>query len=202
MESKNKSMLIAGLVVVVLAVGGFLALSGGDDETDTATNDTSQAATNTATPQEVTPEEAPAEDGSTVVELAVATDSLTTLVAALQEADLVDTLNGDGPFTVFAPTNDAFAALLQSLDVTAEELLARDDLSAILTYHVVAGNVMAADLSDGQVVETVQGGTLTVSVTTDGVTLTDANGGVSSVTATDIKASNGVVHLIDSVLLP
>ena len=137
-----------------------------------------------------------------IVELAQGTEDLSTLVAAVVEADLVETLSSDGPFTVFAPTNDAFADLLAALDVSAEDLLARDDLGDILTYHVVAGKVMAADLSDGQVVETVQGGELIVSISDSGVTLTDANGGVSTVTATDVAASNGVVHLIDAVVLP
>jgi uncharacterized surface protein with fasciclin (FAS1) repeats len=203
MESNNKTLMIGGLVAIVLVVGGVIAFMGGDSEDDTADN-TNETTTSQTEVQESTPsaeEEAPVAE-STIVELAQATDSLSTLVAAVVEADLVETLNSEGPFTVFAPTNDAFANLLAELDVTTEELLARDDLADILTYHVVSGEVLSSDLSDGQVVETVQGGELTVSITDAGVMLTDANGNEANITAVDIDASNGVVHLIDAVVLP
>jgi uncharacterized surface protein with fasciclin (FAS1) repeats len=198
MEGKT-GMIVGVVAVVALFVGGILIFSGGDDTTETeetTTPATSQTETQTTEPEE----EAVAE--SNIVELAQGTESLSTLVAAVVQADLVETLSGDGPFTVFAPTDDAFAALLAELNVTAEELLAREDLSAILTYHVVAGEAMAADLTDGQELTTVQGGTLTVGVTDAGVTLTDANGNVVTVAQADVKASNGIVHVIDGVLLP
>ena len=121
-----------------------------------------------------------------------------------QAAGLEETLRGEGPFTVFAPTDDAFAALPAG---TLDTLLAdpTGDLAAILTYHVVEGEVMAADVVglDGQEVTTVNGATFTVNVGDDGaVTLTDAAGNEVAVVQTDVDASNGVIHVIDGVLLP
>ncbi|MFN3219277.1 MAG: fasciclin domain-containing protein [Acidimicrobiales bacterium] len=134
-----------------------------------------------------------------IVDTAVASGEFPTLVAALQAADLVDTLKGEGPFTVFAPTEEAFADALEALGVTAEELLADPNLASILTYHVVPGNVPAADVVglDGQEVETVNGATVTIGVDGETVTVNDA-----TVVQTDILASNGVIHVIDTVLLP
>jgi uncharacterized surface protein with fasciclin (FAS1) repeats len=136
---------------------------------------------------------------ATVVDIAVSDENFSTLVAAVTEAGLVETLQGEGPFTVFAPTNDAFAALLTELDITAEDLLAREDLADILTYHVVAGEIMAADAiaADGTEVETVNGDTIEVSVV-DGDVMIDG----ATVTTADLKAGNGVVHVIDTVILP
>ncbi|MEO1140183.1 MAG: fasciclin domain-containing protein [Pseudomonadota bacterium] len=131
-----------------------------------------------------------------IVDTAVEAGSFTTLVAAVQAADLVDTLKGDGPFTVFAPTDDAFAALPEG---TVEDLLKpenKDQLTAILTYHVVPGKVMSTDLSDGMTAATVQGDEVKIG-TTDGVTVNEAN-----VVSADIETSNGVIHVIDSVILP
>jgi len=198
----NKTIIVGVIVAVALVVLGAVALTGNDD---TSTNDssaeTSQTEQSQTTPEPAQQEEAAA-PSSTIVELAQATDALSTLVSAVVQAELVDTLSSEGPFTVFAPTNDAFATLLSNLGITAEQLLAREDLGSILTYHVVPGKVMAADLSDGQVVTTVQGESLTVTIGAGGVTLTDANGGVATVATTDIEASNGVVHVIDTVVLP
>lgn len=134
------------------------------------------------------------DDGQTIVEIAQATPDLSTLVTALQAADLVSTLNGNGPFTVFAPVNSAFAALDQ--DQVARLLEADNQalLQKVLTYHVVPGRILAADLTDGQTVTTVEGSTLTINLdggaSVNGVDIID----------TDITASNGVVHLIDGVL--
>jgi len=129
-----------------------------------------------------------------IVDTAIEAGSFTTLVAAVEAAGLVDVLKGDGPFTVFAPTDDAFAALPEG---TVEGLLADPEaLAAILTYHVVAGKVMSGDLSDGMMAATVNGAEITIG-TMDGVTVNDAN-----VTAADIEASNGVIHVIDKVILP
>ncbi|KPP88973.1 MAG: hypothetical protein HLUCCA08_01985 [Rhodobacteraceae bacterium HLUCCA08] len=129
-----------------------------------------------------------------IVDTAVEAGSFTTLVAAVEAAGLVDTLKGDGPFTVFAPTDDAFAALPEG---TVEGLLADPEaLAAILTYHVVAGKVMSTDLSDGMMAATVNGAEITIgvgdAVTVDGATVTTA----------DIETSNGVIHVIDAVILP
>ena len=133
---------------------------------------------------------------STVVEIAVNDGNFTTLVAALQEAELVDTLSGEGPFTVFAPTDDAFADLLAQLDITASDLLAHPQLTDVLLYHVVSGKVMSTDLSEGMEAETLKGDNITVSLE-GGVFIND-----SEVVTADIEGSNGVVHVIDEVLVP
>ncbi len=146
----------------------------------------------------------------TIVSNASAAPNLTTLVAAVKAAGLVETLQGAGPFTVFAPTNDAFAKLPAG---TVEGLLKpemKDALAGVLTYHVVAGNVDAAALMEQinagggkATLTTVQGAPLVA--TTNGmgdVVLTDAKGGTAKVTTADVRQSNGVVHVIDSVLMP
>ena len=145
----------------------------------------------------------------TLVEVAQGDESFSTLVSAVTAADLGATLSGEGPFTVFAPTNDAFAKIPEA---TLTELTTNDTetLGNILTYHVVAGNVDAATLlqaiegagADGYSIETVNGGTLTATVVDGNVVLTDAAGGTATVTATDVAASNGVIHVIDTVLMP
>ena len=132
-----------------------------------------------------------------IVDLAVQTDFLSTLVAAVQAGDLVDVLKGDGPFTVFAPTNDAFAKLPAG---TVENLLKPENkaqLVAVLTYHVVPGKVYSKDLKNGMKAKTAQGSEITI-------TLKDGKAMVNNatVTAADIEASNGVVHVIDTVILP
>jgi len=132
-----------------------------------------------------------------IVDTAVAAGSFNTLAAALGAAGLVDTLKGEGPFTVFAPTDDAFAALPAG---TVENLLKpenKDQLIAVLTYHVVAGTVMSADLAGQKLmVDTLQGSTVHIDATT-GVKVDGAN-----VIQADIIASNGVIHVIDAVILP
>lgn len=145
----------------------------------------------------------------TLVDVAAGNDQFSTLVTALKTAGLVGTLEGDGPFTVFAPANSAFAKLD---DATLGALLQPENkakLTEILTYHVVAGNFKAKDVinavkaSGGTfTIETVSGGKLEVTVEGSTVLLTDENGGVSAVTATDVAASNGTIHVIDSVVLP
>ena len=132
-----------------------------------------------------------------IVDLAVQTDFLSTLVAAVKAGGLVETLKGDGPFTVFAPTNEAFAALPEG---TLETLLKpenKDQLVKILTYHVVAGKVKSTDLKNGMKAKTVQGSSVKVGISDRGVKINDA-----MVTTADIMASNGVVHVIDKVILP
>jgi uncharacterized surface protein with fasciclin (FAS1) repeats len=129
-----------------------------------------------------------------LVETAAAADQFKTLVAALEKADLVDTLKGAGPYTVFAPTDAAFAKLPKG---ALEDLLKdQEKLAAVLTYHVVPGKVMSADVKPGKV-ETVQGQPLTLATTNGSVTVNDAR-----VIKTDVTASNGVIHVIDSVVLP
>jgi uncharacterized surface protein with fasciclin (FAS1) repeats len=147
--------------------------------------------------------------GKDVVDIAIGSPAHTTLVAAVKAADLVGTLKSKGPFTVFAPTNDAFAKLPAG---TVETLLKPENkskLAGILTYHVVAGNLMASDVvaaikkGNGKAeVTTVNGQKLTISMMGDKVMITDANGNSAHVSAADLKGTNGVVHVIDSVLLP
>lgn len=132
-----------------------------------------------------------------IIDLAVETESLSTLVAAVKAAGLVETLKGDGPFTVFAPTNAAFAALPEG---TVEALLEpenKDKLISILTYHVVPAKVLSTDLSNGQTAATVQGANITVTLDSNGAFINDAK-----VSAADVMATNGVVHIIDKVILP
>jgi transforming growth factor-beta-induced protein len=156
----------------------------------------------------VTPAAEDAEGGSgeeatgTIVDVAVGNEDFSTLVTAVQTAGLAETLAGDGPYTVFAPTNDAFDALPAGTLATLIQPQSRDQLTAILTYHVVDGKVMAADLEDGQEIETLQGGILTVGIDGDAVTLTDENGNTVNVVAPDVAASNGVIHVIDGVVTP
>lgn len=134
---------------------------------------------------------------TTVVDIIVESEDHTLLEAAVIEAGLVDALSAEGPFTVFAPTDAAVVALTEALEITADELLALPNLADILLYHAVGAEAFAADLSDGQLIETLQGGNVTVSITADGVFINDAQ-----VIVADLEADNGVVHVIDAVLLP
>ena len=131
-----------------------------------------------------------------IVETAVAAGTFNTLAAALTAADLITTLKGEGPFTVFAPSDEAFAKI-PAADL--EALLAdKDALTKVLTYHVVAGNVPASEVTGMTEATTVQGGTIAIAVVDGKVMLN----GSTTVTATDISASNGVIHVIDTVLMP
>ena len=146
---------------------------------------------------------------ATIVGVAAGNENFSTLVAAVKAADLVGTLNSEGPFTVFAPTNDAFAKLPKG---TVETLLKAENkatLSSILTYHVVAGKFMAADVvkaikdNNGKfVITTVNGEKLTAHIMDGKVMLQDAKGNSSTIVLTDVAASNGVIHAIDSVVMP
>lgn len=132
-----------------------------------------------------------------IVDTAVSAGQFNTLAAALDAAGLIDTLKGDGPFTVFAPTDEAFAKLPEG---TVESLLKpenRDQLIAILTYHVVPGKVLAADVVKLSEAQTVNGQSVAIKIADNGVRIDNAN-----VIATDIGASNGVIHVIDTVILP
>lgn len=134
----------------------------------------------------------------TITEIAVANGSFETLVAALSAAELVDVLSGEGPFTVFAPTDEAFAALPEGTVASLLEPENRDQLTAILTYHVVPGVVMSADIAGQELsAETVEGRSLNVNATGDSVMINNA-----TVIMADVKASNGVIHVIDTVLIP
>lgn len=178
---KKKLMAIAAASALVLAA------CGGDDE---ATEETVAEVTEDTMAEEAMPAEA-----GDIVAVASGNPDFSTLVAAIQAAGLVETLQGAGPFTVFAPTNAAFEALPAGL---LEKLLLPENvavLTAILTYHVVPGKVMSADVTAGDVVS-VEGST--IALTTDGgVKVNGAN-----VVAVDVAASNGVIHVIDQVIVP
>ena len=137
-----------------------------------------------------------------IVQNAVNSKDHTTLVAAVKAAGLVDTLSGKGPFTVFAPTNAAFGKLPAGTVDTLVKPESKATLTKILTYHVVPGKLSAADLTDGKKLTTVEGETLTVKLDGSKVWLTDAKGGKSAVTIADVNQSNGVIHVVDTVLMP
>ncbi len=188
--SSKKGLIWAVVAVLVVAVGAFLffAAQNGDEEEDAVETDATEVVEEEFAPQE------------SIVDIVVNNPDFSTLAAAVTEAGLVDTLSGEGPFTVFAPNDDAFAVLLEELGITAEELLADENLGSILTYHVVEGSIFAAEVVgfDGEEVTTVNGQTVTVSVNEEGnVFINDVQ-----VIVTDLEASNGVIHVISGVLLP
>ena len=142
------------------------------------------------------PTDAP-EPTNTVVDIVVNSPVHNVLEAAVLQADLAGALSGEGPFTVFAPTDDAFLALAGALGATAEDLLALPELADILLYHVVGGTALSSDLADGQTIATLNGAEVTVSINEAGIFINDAK-----VTVADLVADNGVVHVIDAVLIP
>ncbi|KEO73917.1 fasciclin domain-containing protein [Anditalea andensis] len=180
-------------IAAAFATAGILMAC--DATTTSSTEDTTADSSYVAEETEVTPAESEADE--TVVDIAIGSADHTTLVAALSSAELVETLKGNGPFTIFAPTNTAFEQLPAG---TVDNLVKpenKEKLTDILSYHVVSGEVKAADLSDGQVIQTINGKNLTVSIKDGTVSINGAK-----VTAADLDGSNGVVHVIDSVLMP
>jgi uncharacterized surface protein with fasciclin (FAS1) repeats len=188
---------------VILPIAAVLALSAcaGSDTDEAGT--TSPSTTSSDTMSSSSDGGSQTTAANTIVDVAAGAGTFTTLVTAVQAAGLEETLRGPGPFTVFAPSDDAFAKLPAG---TLDTLLAdpKGDLTSILTYHVVPGKVMAADVAgmNGKTVTTVNGAAFTVNVSGDAVTLTDAAGNTATVTKTDIAADNGVIHVIDTVLMP
>lgn len=206
-----KNSLVIGIVLgAIVIIGGIALLTMSSDTEDTEnanTNETVSQNTSPAVNSQPEEEAVPADDTEevmeeevtdTIADLATNTDSLSTLVAALTAADLVDVFTDtDAEYTVFAPTNDAFAEIQSSVDtLLLEENKA--DLQNVLQYHVVEGAVYASDLKDGMEVTLLNGDTATVTIDTDGTVMI----GDATVVTADIKASNGVVHVIDTVLLP
>lgn len=214
-ESNNTPIIIAAVVGIVVVAAGAYAYMNNSAPQDDAMMDTT----------ETTMDAPPAADGEDammggesmeggeegvmvggammvpskdIVDNAVEADNVTTLVAAVQAAGLVETLKGEGPFTVFAPTNAAFEKLPEG---TVDTLLLpenKDQLTGVLTYHVVAGRYTAADLTDGMTLTTVQGQTLTITMENGAVMVN----GEAMVETADVISSNGVTHVIDTVLLP
>lgn len=198
--------------LLAIALLSALGLAACAPSTDTAT-DTAAMTDDTTMPEAVEPAVEPADPMAAatadVVDSAINSPDHTTLVAAVQAAGLVDTLKGPGPFTVFAPTNTAFDALPAGTVDTLLKPESKRDLTKILTYHVVAGSLNAAALTEqiqagngSTTLTTVEGGTLTVKADANGVTVTDAKGNVANVTTADLMASNGVIHVVDKVLMP
>lgn len=185
---RGKMSLLAVGVAAVLTLGACTS----DNDAEPAAQEPTGATT-----------EQPAEQagGMTITDIVADTPEFSTLLTAVSEAGLAETLADEGPYTVFAPTDEAFAALPEG---TLESLLEpknQEQLQGILTYHVVPAEIMAADVTAGEVT-TVNGETFTVSVEGDQVLIADAAGNQATVVQTDIGASNGVVHVIDTVLLP
>ncbi|WP_420637754.1 fasciclin domain-containing protein [Candidatus Poriferisocius sp.] len=203
---------LLSLLAALLALSLVAAACSNDDDAESADTGPDAAQSEPAPAEEPAeepveePAAEPAEEAEepeapgTVVEVAVGSGAFPTLVAAVQAAGLVETLSGPGPFTVFAPTEEAFAAALSALGLTAEELLGDTELlTAVLTYHVLplAAPAEVVVTLDGQSVATVGGAEVTVTVDGDTVMVNDA-----TVVTVDIEASNGIIHVIDTVLLP
>lgn len=198
-----KTVTLSTICAAALALPSA-AMAGEPAAIDASTDTAMSAAAPAAEAQTIDAVEALVEDATIevsapidVVDTAIAAEGFSTLVAAVQAADLVETLKSEGPFTVFAPSDDAFAALPEG---TLDDLLKpenKDKLAAILTYHVLPGTVMSTDLEGDMSVPSVQGEEIAVVVSDTGVTVNGAN-----VTAADIVASNGVIHVIDAVILP
>ena len=134
----------------------------------------------------------------TIVEIASNDARFSILVDAVVKAELVEALSADGPYTVFAPTNDAFEALFESLGVNGVDDLTKDQLTPILLYHVVSGKIMAADVTSGTVATLNSDASMDIKVSKKGVKIDKK----STVVITDVEASNGVIHVIDAVLIP
>ncbi len=181
--------LLAGVAALTL-----VATACGDDDDDTSTPETAATAAPTAAPAPETTV-APAPATVDIVDTAVAAGSFTTLATALEAAGLIETLKGPGPFTVFAPTDEAFAKVPKE---TLDALLADPEaLADVLTYHVVSGSLDAAAVTAVDSLTTVQGSDVAITVEGGVAKIGDA-----TITATDIAASNGIIHVIDTVLLP
>jgi uncharacterized surface protein with fasciclin (FAS1) repeats len=154
-----------------------------------------------ATPTTIAAPDTTVAPAQNIVEIAAGNPEFSTLVSAVKAAGLAETLSGDGPFTVFAPTNAAFEALPAGTLESLLEPANKQKLADILTYHVVPATVMAEDVEPGDVT-TANGATFEVAAENGAVTITDGQGGTAKVVTTDIVASNGVIHVIDAVLLP
>jgi uncharacterized surface protein with fasciclin (FAS1) repeats len=209
MRSTMRRPLLAVTMMLVLGLASFAATGCGSD------NDTDEANTSFDTAQQSQPkmDSEGVEVGGAMMTpdrdiVANASDAanVTTLVALVTQADLVETLQGEGPFTVFAPDNDAFAELPKETTDSLMEDKNKKQLATILTYHVVPGSYDAAQITkiaeDGGTMTTVEGGKLTPEIDGDKVTITDESGGTVTVTQADVKSSNGVTHIVDGVLMP
>lgn len=207
MRSHMRKPLLAAMMMLVLALSVAVAGCGSDD-----TSSTTAAETTSDTGEMMSDSEGVEVGGAMmtpdrdIVANASEAANVTTLVALVKQADLVETLQGKGPFTVFAPDDDAFAKLPKETTDSLMQDENKKQLQSILTYHVVAGEYDAAKITElannGETITTVEGQKLTPKVDGDKVTITDASGGTVTVTQADVKSSNGVTHIIDGVLMP
>ena len=194
-------------LMIALASSATLAIAACGDTAETDTMNSDMATTNDmAMANDMN---AGMDGGETIVATAQGNSDFSTLTSLVQQAELTETLNGPGPFTVFAPTNAAFEKIDQATRDSLMEDANRDQLAGILQYHVVDGEVNAQQLMQqieqnggSYEINTLGGGTLTATMDGDNVILTDANGGTSTIATTDVDASNGIIHGIDTVLMP
>ncbi len=197
MRIMNVSRPVALVSVVVASALAIGACSSSSKSADATSSTTTAPMANTSMPA--------ASDASTttktIVDVAASNPEFSTLVTAVKAAGLTETLSGTGPFTVFAPTNAAFEKLPAGTLASLLKPENKQKLANILTYHVLAGKVMAADVKPGKV-KTASGAEFTVSVEGGKVTITDGQGNTANVVKTDIPATNGVIHVLDTVLLP
>jgi uncharacterized surface protein with fasciclin (FAS1) repeats len=191
----------APILIGAIATTAVLLTACSEADSTTPASDMSTSSSSPAAEESTPMADETATSAETITDIVAANPDFSTLLAAVQAAGLGETLAGDGPFTVFAPTDDAFAKLPPETLETLLQPASKDALTAILTYHVVPAEVMAADVQAGEVT-TVNGEPFTVGVEGGGVEITDGQGNAATVTATDIEASNGVIHVLDSVLQP
>lgn len=187
MNNRSKHLVRA---IAVLATAGIVLGACSSDSKDAEPTTIASTETTAAAPVE-----------QTIVDIAAGNADFSTLVAAVKAAGLAETLSGEGPFTVFAPTNAAFEALPAGTVDTLLKPENKQQLADILTYHAVAGKVLASDVKPGDVA-TVNGATFAISIEGSDVIITDGQGNKAKVVKTDIVGSNGVIHVIDTVLLP
>lgn len=205
-ESHNKTPMMVVIGVLVLLVGGGIGYAMGHMKEDKASDSKSSSMMMDASSDGVTVGGAKMVQSKDIVDNAANASNVTTVVAAVKAAGLVDTLKGEGPFTVFGPNNAAFEKLPAGTVDTLLKPENKNQLVKILTYHVVAGTYTSADLkvmaSKGETLKTVEGEVLTPVLENNAVKIKDAKGGVASIETANIISSNGVTHVIDSVLMP
>ncbi|MGH2959721.1 MAG: fasciclin domain-containing protein [Solirubrobacterales bacterium] len=206
MRSIMRKPLLAVMMMLVLGLASVAAGCGSDDDTTASSDTASSSSMPSESSEGVEVGGAMMTPDRDIVANASDAANVTTLVALVKQADLVETLQGEGPFTVFAPDNDAFAELPKETTDSLMEDKNKKQLATILTYHVVPGSYDAAQITkiaeDGGTLTTVEGGKLTPELDGDKVVIKDESGGTVTVTQADVKSSNGVTHIVDGVLMP
>lgn len=209
MESHSKFVIAAVTLVIGLVAGGLVGWAMADMNKETSNESANETVTSQSTMDSgdgVTVGGAKMVKDKDIVDNAVNADNVTTLVSLVKMADLVETLKGEGPFTVFGPNNDAFAKLPTETVASLQKPENKEMLASILTYHVVPGTYTSADLrvmaQKGEMLTSVQGGVLTPVMEDNMLYIQDAAGGKSKVQTSDVISSNGVTHVIESVLMP